>query len=76
MSDLTILNTAIRQTQNLYSLNDLHIAGGAESKHKPSNFARLDTTQDLVAEIRKKIQITLLLFVKMALAHTPAKNSF
>lgn len=54
MSNLTILNTAIRQTDNLFNLNDLHRAGGNQSRHKPSNFTRLDTTQELIAEIQKE----------------------
>lgn len=54
MSNLTILNTAIRQIDNLFNLNDLHAISGSESKHKPSNFTRLDTTQELVAEIQKE----------------------
>ncbi|OOF37041.1 hypothetical protein BKK47_11335 [Rodentibacter mrazii] len=54
MSNLSILNTSIRQTENLYSLNDLHIASGAENKHRPALFIRLDTTQELVAEIQKE----------------------
>ena len=54
MSNLTILKTAIRTFENLYSLNDLHIASGAEAKHQPSLFIRLDATQELISEIQKK----------------------
>ncbi|STY50071.1 KilA-N domain [Mannheimia haemolytica] len=54
MSNLTILNKAIRQSENLFSLNDLHRAGGGESKHQPAFFVRLDTTQDLISEIQKE----------------------
>lgn len=54
MSNLTILETAIRTFENLYSLNDLHIASGAEAKHQPSLFVRLDTTQELISEIQKE----------------------
>lgn len=53
MSNLAILNTSIRSHENLFSLNDLHIASGGKSKHQPSFFIRLDTTKDLVAEIEK-----------------------
>lgn len=51
MAALTILTTKIRQIDGLYSLNDLHKAAGGEDKHKPANFIRLDTTQELIAEI-------------------------
>ena len=54
MSNLTILKTAIRTFENLYLLNDLHIASGAEAKHQPSLFIRLDTTQELISEIQKE----------------------
>ena len=54
MSNLTILKTVIRTFENLYSLNDLHIASGAEAKHQPSLFIRLDTTQELISEIQKE----------------------
>ena len=53
MSNLTILNTSIHQNGSLYSLNDLHRVSGSEDKHRPAFFIRLDTTQDLVAEIQK-----------------------
>ncbi|OOF37448.1 bacteriocin [Rodentibacter rarus] len=53
MSNLQILSNSIRTFENLYSLTDLHQASGSESKHKPSNFIRLDTTKDLVQEIEK-----------------------
>ncbi|MDG6359261.1 P22AR C-terminal domain-containing protein [Glaesserella parasuis] len=54
MSNLTILKTSIRTYENLYSLTDLHIVSGSEKKHQPSNFIRLDTTQELVSEIQKE----------------------
>ena len=53
MSNLAILNTSIRSHENLFSLNDLHIASGGKDKHRPSFFIRLDTTKDLVTEIEK-----------------------
>ncbi|QLB44836.1 P22AR C-terminal domain-containing protein [Mannheimia pernigra] len=52
MSNLTILNTAIRQHENLFSLNDLHQVSGNIKNHQPSNFSRLETTQALVSAIQ------------------------
>ncbi len=54
MSNLTILNTSVRQINNLFSLNDLHAISGSEDKHRPTFFVRLDTTQELVEEIQKE----------------------
>lgn len=54
MSNLTILKTSIRTYNNLYSLNDLHSVSGNDPKHRPNQFIRLDTTQDLVNEIRSE----------------------
>ena len=53
MSNLAILNNSIRTYENLYSLSDLHVASGNARKHQPSNFIRLDTTKELVAEIEQ-----------------------
>lgn len=51
MTNLTILNSSIRTLENLYCLNDLHKLSGAEKKHQPSLFLRLETTKELLAEI-------------------------
>lgn len=51
MNALAIANTAIRQFDGLYSLNDLHNAAGGEVKHQPTRFMRLDQTRALIAEI-------------------------
>ena len=58
MSNLQILTQSIRIFENLYALNDLHIASGGKSKHQ-SNFVRLDTTKALIAEIEKDNQHAL-----------------
>ena len=59
MSNLQILSQSIRTFENLYALNDLHIASGGKSKHQPSNFVRLDTSKALIAEIEKDNQHAL-----------------
>ena len=52
MNAISISNVAIRQTSdNLYNLNDLHKAAGSDSKHQPSNWIRIQQTQELIAEI-------------------------
>ncbi len=51
MNSLTIANTAIRQIDGLFSLNDLHRAAGGEKKHQPSDFLRIEQTQALVTEL-------------------------
>lgn len=55
MKNLTILNTSIRTLDNLYSLNDLHVASGNDPKNKPANFVRLETTQALVNKLKNEI---------------------
>lgn len=59
MSNLQILTQSIRTFENLYALNDLHIASGGKDKHRPNQFIRLDTTKDLIAEIEKDNQHAL-----------------
>lgn len=52
MNALTVLTSEIRQHDGLYSLNDLHSASGSLAKNKPANFMRLETTQELMKEIK------------------------
>lgn len=54
MTNLSILNTQIRQLDNLYSVNDLHKISGLERKHEPNLFFRLEQTQDLIKEIQSE----------------------
>lgn len=51
ISAFNLDNTAIRQFDGLFSLNDLHKAAGGEAKHQPALFVRLEATQALAAEI-------------------------
>jgi phage antirepressor YoqD-like protein len=40
-----------RDADGRYCLNDLHRAAGAQKRHQPSDFLRLETTAELVTEI-------------------------
>lgn len=51
MSNLTILNCSIRTLDNLYSLNDFHVASGNNPNHRPNQFIRLETTKALANAI-------------------------
>lgn len=52
-AQLSIGASAIRQLDNLYSLNDLHIASGGSAKNRPNQFIRLDQTQALITELNQ-----------------------
>jgi hypothetical protein len=54
MSDtpLIVADTAIRQdTAGRFSLNDLHRAAGGAKRHQPSDWLRLQQTQELLSEL-------------------------
>ncbi|EKO3371278.1 KilA-N domain-containing protein [Vibrio fluvialis] len=53
MPNLIIFSKNVRTLDGLYSLNDLHRASGGKQTHKPANFARLDTTKELIDEINR-----------------------
>lgn len=54
MSNLVIINTEIKQDgAGRFSLNDLHRASGGSLKHKPANWLRLDSVQELIEEIER-----------------------
>lgn len=49
---LTILNVQIRcDAAGRYSLNDLHVAAGAEARHRPGQYTRTEGFKALVAEL-------------------------
>jgi phage antirepressor YoqD-like protein len=55
MNALIIANTTIRQdAAGRFSMNDLHRAAGAEKRHQPSDWLRLQQTQALVAELERE----------------------
>jgi phage antirepressor YoqD-like protein len=55
MTALTIANVGIRQdASGRFSMNDLHRAAGAEKRHQPSDWLRLQQTQALVAELERE----------------------
>ena len=64
MNNLIISNTTIKQDNNgLFCLNDFHKASGNDERNAPNRFVRLDTTQDLIAEIKQTPEMELALKV-------------
>lgn len=55
---ITIDNITIRQDdEGRYCLNDLHKAAGGSKAHQPSNFMRLETTRDLMEEVKRSSDV-------------------
>jgi phage antirepressor YoqD-like protein len=52
MNELTISGVSIRQDeQGRFCLNDLHKAAGEEKRHQPSDWLRVQQTQELIKEV-------------------------
>ena len=64
MPNISILNTSIRNLDNLYCLNDLHKAAGNEKRHKPGYFTQIDQTKELIQEITRGRDIGLAIKTK------------
>jgi len=54
-NQLVIADIVIRQdAEGRYCVNDLHRAAGGEKRHQPSDWMRLQQTQELVSELEKE----------------------
>ena len=54
MNAISVANVAIRQFDNLYSLNDLHKAAGGEKRHQPANWLRSQQAIDLIEYLKSE----------------------
>ena len=54
MNAISVANVAIRQFDNLYSLNDLHKAAGGEKCHQPANWLRSQQAIDLIEYLKSE----------------------
>ena len=54
MNAISVANVAIRQFDNLYSLNDLHKAAGGEKRHQPANWLRSQQAIDLIKYLKSE----------------------
>ena len=53
-AQISVANVAIRQFDNLYSLNDLHKAAGGEKRHQPANWLRSQQAIDLIGYLKSE----------------------
>ncbi|MCP2041667.1 hypothetical protein L1281_002278 [Neisseria sp. HSC-16F19] len=53
MNAIQISSITIHQSDNLYSLNDLHRASGGEKRHELTNWLKLQQTNELIEELSK-----------------------
>lgn len=51
LANLEVAGIAVRKSEELYCLNDLHKAAGGESKHQPSDWLKLQSTSELIEEL-------------------------
>ena len=62
MNQLIICNIPVRQDQDgRYCLNDLHKASGAEKRHQPANWLRIEQTQELINELQNSSEVRSLI---------------
>ena len=54
MNAISVADVAIRQFDNLYSLNDLHKASGGEKRHQPANWLRSQQAIDLIEYLKSE----------------------
>lgn len=54
---ITILENTINIVDGLYSLNDMHKAGGGAKKHQPAFFIRNKEVEELVEEIKQSANL-------------------
>ena len=54
MNTISVANVAIRQFNNLYSINDLHKAAGSEKRHQPANWLRSQQAIDLIEYLKSE----------------------
>lgn len=53
-AQISVADVAIRQFDNLYSINDLHKAAGGEKRHQPANWLRSQQAIDLIEYLKSE----------------------